>query len=62
MVVNNAAGTGVLTGITQIAVGGLHTCARMNDASARCWGDNANGKLGDGTTTNRLLPVTVRIL
>lgn len=32
-----------------IAVGGLHTCAVMNTGVVRCWGDNANGQLGNGT-------------
>ena len=60
VVVRNAAGTAPLTGITQIAAGGLHTCARLSDGTARCWGLNSSGQLGDGTTTNRLLPVVVK--
>ncbi|MBE2197538.1 MAG: hypothetical protein IAE79_02935 [Anaerolinea sp.] len=42
-----------------ISVGGLHSCALMEDGSIRCWGDNRHGQLGDGTTTNRNVPVTV---
>ena len=60
MVVKNSDGTGPLTGITQIAAGGLDTCARLDDGTARCWGLNSSGQLGDGTTTNRLLPVVVK--
>jgi hypothetical protein len=46
-------------GATQIDCGDFHTCARMTDGSARCWGRNDHGQLGDGTTTDRAAPVTV---
>ncbi len=34
-------------------------CARLDNGSIRCWGDNELGQLGDGTTTDRHSPVTV---
>jgi len=52
-------GTDVLGGVTQIATGNTHTCALLEDKTVRCWGSNASGRLGDGTTTNRLNPVQV---
>jgi RHS repeat-associated protein len=34
-------------------------CAVDTSGTARCWGSNSNGNLGDGTTTNRLSPTGV---
>jgi len=38
---------------TAIAAGGNHTCARLNDGSVKCWGNNTYGQLGLGDTSAR---------
>src|SRR5262245_3883349 len=45
--------------LNQISSGGLHTCGVASDGRAYCWGYNAFGQLGDGTTTDRHAPVAV---
>jgi alpha-tubulin suppressor-like RCC1 family protein len=52
-----------VTGITNaisITAGAEHTCAVLADGTARCWGRNDAGQLGDGTTTDRSTPTPVR--
>jgi alpha-tubulin suppressor-like RCC1 family protein len=50
-----------LSGVTAIAASpvGYDTCAVLADTTVRCWGANADGELGDGTTTLRTSPVPV---
>jgi alpha-tubulin suppressor-like RCC1 family protein len=36
----------------QVVTGGYHTCALLDSGFVRCWGINANGQLGYGTTDN----------
>jgi alpha-tubulin suppressor-like RCC1 family protein len=35
-----------------VALGSSHTCAILDDDSARCWGSGASGQLGYGNTNN----------
>lgn len=42
-----------------IAVGYAHACALTNAGGVQCWGSNAYGQLGDGSTTSRTSPVDV---
>jgi alpha-tubulin suppressor-like RCC1 family protein len=53
--------SGVLAGkkLTKLAAGASSTCAMDASGTAYCWGDNYSGELGDGTTANSTLPVTV---
>jgi alpha-tubulin suppressor-like RCC1 family protein/tRNA A-37 threonylcarbamoyl transferase component Bud32 len=39
-----------------ITAGNAHTCAILDDGSVSCWGYNAYGRLGDGTTNERNTP------
>jgi hypothetical protein len=48
-----------LDGAIDVAVGMGHACAIMPDHTARCWGANRYGQLGDGTTQDRVVPVGV---
>ncbi|HET8940608.1 MAG TPA: hypothetical protein VFN13_01290 [Rudaea sp.] len=50
---------GLGSGVTMVSAGYKHACARLSDGSARCWGDNGSGKLGDGSNTDGLTPVVV---
>lgn len=47
------------SGATQVSAGGDTTAARLSDATAKGWGRNDNGQIGDGTSTQRTTPVTV---
>ena len=54
-----------VTGITKIATTADYThnldtaCALTSGGGLWCWGDNAHGEVGDGTTTDRSTPVQI---
>ncbi len=50
---------GLASGVTNIAAGGLHTCARTSAGAAMCWGWNQHGEIGDGTKVDRHVPTAV---
>ena len=46
---------------TGAATGAAHLLARRSDATLWGWGSNFYGQLGDGTTTNRVLPMLIPV-
>jgi alpha-tubulin suppressor-like RCC1 family protein len=51
-----------LSGVIDVAAGHNYSLARTDNGQAWAWGDNAMGKLGDGSTTDRRSPVPVTTL
>ena len=61
--VKDVAGTGVLSDIKAVAAGSYHSLALTStNGAVYAWGYNANGQLGDNSTTSRNLPVAVNNL
>jgi alpha-tubulin suppressor-like RCC1 family protein len=52
-------GKGFLNDVTAIAAGVGHCLAVREDGTVLAWGENVVGQVGDGTTTDRFLPVKV---
>jgi len=50
---------GVPTTTMLLGLGSYHTCVARSDSSIRCFGDNEQGQLGDGTFNGSLQPLTV---
>lgn len=47
------------SGVTSIQVGDTHSCAQTQAGDVKCWGNNSNGRVGDGSNTSRSTPVNV---
>lgn len=45
--------------VVGLTTGAAHACAVLRDGSVSCWGDNADGQIGDGTTTPTASPAVV---
>jgi alpha-tubulin suppressor-like RCC1 family protein len=52
-------GSGNLTNVSQVAVGGNVTCAVKNDGTVWCWGWNYYGQLGTNNNISQNAPVQV---
>ena len=48
-----------LTGATALYSGGQHSCALFSGGSIKCWGHNGVGQLGNNSTSNSSVPVSV---
>ncbi|MFZ5982268.1 MAG: LamG-like jellyroll fold domain-containing protein, partial [Patescibacteria group bacterium] len=48
-----------LTNISSVSLGETHACAASKSGNAYCWGKNANGQLGNDSTTLSNIPVRV---
>ena len=51
--------TGLGSGVADVAVGFVHACAVTASGGVKCWGENQEGELGNGSTTASPTPVDV---
>ena len=51
--------SGLLAGVSAIAVGGSHACALTTGGGMKCWGSILHGQVGNNSPTNQLTPADV---
>lgn len=56
----DAQGTGILQGVTQVSTGFYHVIAITSDG-VYAWGNNQDGQLGNGSTSQQPNPLPVRV-
>lgn len=50
---------GLSSGVTSVALGMNHTCAATSSGTAKCWGENLSGQLGNEGYANSAVPLNV---